>query len=342
MAVKPFSILAHSVKSAEDLFRRSKSWWVTRKYNGHGMIYDGGWTQGKPATNFPWYWKGKDKGVVSTGLWTIGRDGKSKVVNAPAEWLKKLPRGIPLQGELWHEDNLQFIKKLKKGTPNPAMWKNAKFVVYNIKPHCTFPEVDISDLPRNHIEYFYNTPFRSRLVQLTECLKNDDWKHGKKSVLIYPDNDLFTFNSVEELNHCLTIARKTMAELEWEGMMWQNLESHYECKRSYSLLKDKSKYDAEAVITGYTEGKEGKTGDRLGCIGALQAELTWGEEVESFHGGEASHVGQSVSFRIAGINKEEQYWDDKEERFPVGTLIKFTFSNVSIHGVPQSCNLCRS
>ncbi len=324
--MQPFATLAHSVVSPEDLYKRSKSWMISRKYNGHCVIWDGGLTVGKPARDFPWYKLGKENNAFSTGMWSLGRDGKCKVIHAPHSFTKKLPKGIPLQGEVWKDDNLAFIKKVVKA-PNSAMWDRVKFIVYNIKPYSTWEGLDFSDLPESFRGHWYNIPFQERYMDLVNS-QNDQ--------VVLPDHSVVEFKSVQEVSRYLNTSRKTATELKWEGTMWQNMFSNYECKRSYTLLKDKAKYDGEAIVLGY---EDGKTGARIGKIGCIKAELTWDEKITSIHGGDKGMIGKTVTFHISGLNEEEQV--SCSDMYPVFSEIKFTFSNVSGYGVPQSANIYR-
>ena len=104
MAKEEFGQLSHYWGGTpENLVGRFGS----RKYNGFSVLWDGGVTRGMLAKDVPWYYKGGDKdGVVSTGLWSLGRNMKPKVLRAPDLWLNQLPVSVPLHGELWNNDCL--------------------------------------------------------------------------------------------------------------------------------------------------------------------------------------------------------------------------------------------
>src|SRR3989304_427477 len=105
----------------------------SRKFNGWSALWDGGLTRGKLATEVPWYYRGKDKAKLSTGLWSLGRNNKPKVLEAPNYFLNNLPKNIPLHGELWYNDRLDIIKKYcsRKSMYHP-MWHNINFIAFNI------------------------------------------------------------------------------------------------------------------------------------------------------------------------------------------------------------------
>ena len=124
----------------------------------------------------------------------------------------------------------------------------------------------------------------------------------------------------------------------WEGLMFANPEGLYQCGRSHNSLKWKAECETEAIIEGY---EDGKTGKNIGKVGAIKAHLEWNEQVISLNGGLPHMVGQEARFKISGLTNEEREWNNCKEKYPIGSTIKFTFYGVSIHGVPQSCNIWR-
>jgi DNA ligase 1 len=66
---------------------------------------------------------------------------------------------------------------------------------------------------------------------------------------------------------------KAVETLGGEGLMLRKPGSMYEGNRSSTLLKVKTFYDAEAVVTGYAEGK----GRNKGVTGALKCKMESGK-----------------------------------------------------------------
>ena len=132
MAKQEFGQLSHHWSES---FDQVVGWLVSRKYDGRSVLWDGGYTRGMPAENVPWYYKGKTKQTTSTGLWTLGRDNKPKVQPAPDYFLDKLPKGIPVHGEIWYNDRLNLVGQIIsfKQYSKPA-WKLFKFIAFNSKP----------------------------------------------------------------------------------------------------------------------------------------------------------------------------------------------------------------
>lgn len=329
---KSFSTLAHNYDI--NLIKPNATYAVSRKYNGMGVIWDGGYSRGRPADQFSWYRRGGDKTPpICTGLWSIDREETTKVVNCPAWFSDKLPKYIPLQGELWCNDNLQYLQThCKVRNPNPILWYPIKFIAYNIKPYSIWG-LDKKTLPTPYLFYWENLPWKflclehlgSEFKQLNDLIEIPEftWLHSaEKETFIIQLEKLFN---------------KAMRN-NWEGLMLQNVDSLYECHRSYNLLKMKPTYDGEAIITGY---EEGKTGKNIGRCGSICAVLTWDESITSIHGGREEFIGKKVKLKISGLEDEEREWENIEEDFPIGSEVSFTFKGVTEYGVPVSCNVKR-
>ena len=100
----------------------------------------------------------------------------------------------------------------------------------------------------------------------------------------------------------------------------------------------KQEYETEGVVYDY---EDGKTGKNLGKVGALKATLIWDNQIMSIYGGHPRMVGQEANFSIGGLTDDEREWVTCKTSYPIGTKVKFKFSGVSVHGIPQSCNIYR-
>ena len=95
-----------------------------------------------------------------------------------------------------------------------------------------------------------------------------------------------------------------------EGLMLRQPGSPYEVGRSWTLLKVKSFWDAEAKVIGHHEG----TGRHMGRLGAVQAELPSG-----------------VQFKVGTGFTDAQ----RENPPPIGSLITFRYQELTNAGVPR-------
>ena len=334
---KEFATLAHSYHGN---FEKVIGWYMSRKLNGWGCLWDGGVTRGLPAYKIPFYYIGGDtRPLKSTGLWTIGRSNKygirPKTIQAPDWFLDMLPKGVPLQGEIWKDDNLSDIKSIcgcstevRKSDPR---WKDVKLFVYNYKP---FSLWDAECMPNTlcftslkDSIFYENVSLEERIDNLSNTLLTKDYVESPVRLLPF-----FKLNSEEDLALFSELVRAN----KWEGSMLANPRSPYECCRSHNLLKVKPKFDAEARIVGHVPGKTGKN---IGKLGAISCVLTWGEEVLSITGGTKEMLGKTVSFSVSGMSDADRNWSVVEKKYPVGSILSFTFSCISTHGVPSSCNV---
>ena len=213
---------------------------ASRKYNGHSVIWDGGITEGLTADQVSWYTKGGDKVPPKcSGLWSLGRNGVVKVVQAPPMWVKRLPKGVPLHGELWYNDDTEYLKKhCKVKSPNFLYWNPVKFIIFSVKPYSTFPG----------------------LGQASELVNSRFWSNdvGQGDLLARAKSEVETNNTVSFVEHTIINSRQQALELiesfytdknNWEGYMFLDPKSKYEGKRSWGVLKFKPTFEDEATVT---------------------------------------------------------------------------------------------
>ena len=323
-------------------------WKMSRKLNGWGCIWDGGITRGVQAHKVPWYYIGGDDRLkvrpIATGLWSIGRADKygprPKVINAPDWFLDKLPIGIPLQGELWHEDNLSYVKSVcGRGISgcSDVRWRNIKFMVYNSKPYDLFTGY-------NKVKSIYlDGVARLQPANFSLFEKNKAWSDRFVKAQNLIESYYSEFNEIgeflpqipvtvpEDVSAYISVAQKHG----WEGIMLLNPRAYYEDYRSYNLLKVKPKFDMEATVVAHTLGT-GKNSNRLGC---LKCRMTWDEKVLGFTGGRQNFVGKTVYFGVSGMQDFQREWDYVHKYYPIGKEISFTFLGVTDLGTPFSCNI---
>lgn len=163
---------------------------------------------------------------------------------------------------------------------------------------------------------------------------DDRWKNVKYFIFDSPSlGEKFSFDHVvASLNqiilprHCELVTHvrcKDKADLEkyhdrytakgGEGIMIRDPTSKYERKRSKNILKVKIFQDAEATVIDYVEGKgkhEGKLGGYI---------CTWTDERND----RVFHVG-------TGLTDAE-----RENRYPVGTIITFQYFGLTDAGSPR-------
>ncbi|TRM67364.1 hypothetical protein BD626DRAFT_564316 [Schizophyllum amplum] len=201
-----------------------------------------------------------DDGLDPTGWWMSEKldgvrvyyDGErmwSRLGNlfTPPQWfLDKLPKNVHLDGELFGgRGTFQSTVSIVK-TINSPHWKNITFQVF-----------DIPSLA--------SQPFEDRLDALKKLVgKRGGSQRSRQVVLVWHEKVRDRQHVLDHLKH--------IEQLGGEGVMLRKPGSAYEFKRSGTLLKVKTFYDAEALVTGYLPGK----GKHKGATGALKCKMASG------------------------------------------------------------------
>ncbi|KAJ3926404.1 MAG: hypothetical protein NXY57DRAFT_1029150, partial [Lentinula lateritia] len=239
-----------------------------------------------------------DKGPDPTGWWVSEKldgvrtfyDGKhmySRLGNpfTPPQWfLDKLPKDVTLDGELFggrgeFQNTVSIVK-----TMNSPHWKGITFHIFDIPSLST-------------------QPFEARLEHLKKLFAPGTGLYASDKVIVVEQE------KAKSRKHVLD-KLKEIESLGGEGLMLRKPGSLYEGKRSSTLLKIKSFYDAEAVVTGYKPGK----GRNAGVTGALKCKMASGKTFD---------VG-------SGLN-------DKQRKSPpkIGSIIVYRFQELTKDGVPR-------
>lgn len=316
---KEFLTLAHHYNP--HCFVKNTEWLASRKLNGWSCLWDGGVTRGQIAASVSWYYMGRSKPTYSTGLWTLGRGNKPKVIHAPNWWLDELPKEVPIHGELWKDDDLELVKSIcgqgVKGRVD-SRWENIKLMAYNVKPY------SLLGLKKMWESKFYeNTSWVTRIRHAKVMgSKYVDWV-TQTPVYSSKEFDTFFENAVNQ---------------GWEGAMLVNPYGYYKSHRSYDLLKRKPVFEDVAEVIGYEDGKTGKT---LGKMGSIAVKHTWDEKVLTVPGGRYPMINQTVMFGVSGWEDGERDWDYVKATYPIGSEIHFKYNGVTKDGIPISPNVWR-
>ncbi|KAF8626423.1 hypothetical protein AX15_004885 [Amanita polypyramis BW_CC] len=203
----------------------------------------------------------------------------------PPEWfLETLPKDVTLDGELFggrrkFQDTVSIVK-----TANSPYWKGG--ITYQV-----FDAPSLAD-----------KPFEERQEYLQKTF-GPGGTHAAPHVVVV--------EQIKAKNEEHVLQRlKEVESLGGEGVMLRRPESMYEGRRSGTLLKLKSFYDAEAVVTGYLPGK----GKHKGSTGALKCKMA---------SGKTFNIGTGLS--------------DKQRQNPpkVGSIVVYRFQELTRDGVPR-------
>lgn len=354
---REFLQLAKTYRPGKD---KIGGYYVSEKLDGTRCFWDGGLTRGLVTEHVPWASiidpkTGKKKAKIkpyATGLWS--RYGNPII--APEEFLDLLPP-VPLDGELWAgRGNFQLCRSICGGdTPDPR-FSLIKFAVYGCPPidavmatgeikntnfHSVFDLERIAKFIHACIEHHggnfatldVGTTFDHELLSLTEHL------HGEKVFLHkqtrLPEDEAAAIAAVE-----VEIEKVIMAG--GEGIIIRDPKAQWTPRRVQHLMKHKPFEDSEAIVVGFTSGRETDKGSKLlGKIGALVTDYR-GKRLElagltdeerelepAWVGYAAAHPGEQLPKEAAG------------KHFKVGQTVTFKYRELSDDGIPKEARYFR-
>ena len=271
-----------------------------------------------PEPPIGWYVSEKFDGIraIWDGEKFVSR-GQKVFTYVPNYFIKLMPPGIALDGEIWMARNMfkevSRLSTLKIGSSKTKkeideIWRgtnnnnSVKYMVY--------------DLPNN------NQPFEIRMKYLEQIVKD-------RSQVWFDDENLldspiiFTKQTKIKSMEQLVNTYKQLTSEGAEGVMLRAPNSPYETKRSKYLLKYKIKDDAEALVTGYTMG----TGKYKGLLGSLDCQLI------------IDDVPSKITFNIGtGFTDKDrlEYNNPNSSSYiPIGSIVSFSYMELSEDSVPR-------
>ncbi|PPQ74948.1 hypothetical protein CVT24_010179 [Panaeolus cyanescens] len=238
-----------------------------------------------------------EKGPDPTGWWMSEKldgvrtfyDGTqfiSRLGNAftPPNWfLEKLPSDVTLDGELYGgRGNFQSTVSIVK-TVNSVHWKNISFQIFDVPSRGSYT-------------------FEERYDFLQKTF-GENGTHASEQI------EVVHHEVARDRQHVLD-RLKEIESLGGEGVMLRKPASVYEGKRSGSLLKIKTFYDAEAIVIGHAPGK----GRNKGITGALKCKMA---------SGKLFNVGSGLTDKI------------RKNPPKTGSIIIYRFQELTRDGVPR-------
>lgn len=233
------------------------NWWMSEKLDGIRA-----------------YWTG-EKFLTRTG----------KEITPPQAFVKEMPKGIILDGELCAGRNkFNLTSSIVRKTKNVEDYVNdwVDNIIYNV-----------FDTVCDH-------PFERRMGILYDKIMN------------YKFVKIVEQTKVKDINH-LNMELQRVLEINGEGLMLRKPESLYERKRSKNLLKVKKFHDMEVKIVGYKEG----TGKYKGKLGSYECET---KEGKKFNCGSGLNDDDRDDRLKIGVFITVKYFELSKEgvpRFPV-------------------------
>lgn len=213
-----------------------------------------------------------------------------KEYNAP-DWFKEeiSKVGDCLDGELWLGRGTfdKVVSAVRKKEPIDSEWENVKYLVFDIPP-------------KDKNDPMCKIGFEERMKLLEKNVKKEE--ETGRVVFVNQKRCKSIDHLFDEL--------KEIEKYKGEGLMLRKPESLYEFKRSSTLLKVKSFFDAEGEVTGYFDGK----GKYTGMVGSL---IVLAKNGKTFKCG-------------TGLNDEQRQNPPK-----IGDTITYKYFELTKDGIPR-------
>ena len=342
------------------LKHKISGWYVSEKLDGTRCFWDGGISRGLPTTQVPWAGTidpktGEQKAKlkpIATGLWT--RYGNP--IMAPDWFLNALPT-CPLDGELWAGcGNFQLCRSICAGDEPDSRFNLIKYAVYSSPSISSV--VGTGEIKNVNMICNFDFETIERWVKLHArrgfcCLKQEaifiDELEFLNNILGSKNKYAFVHKQIElPLNE--KVACETLDELlqkvldkGGEGCVIRNPLATWTPKRHKGILKYKPFNDAEAIITGFTSGRETDKGSRLlGKIGALIVNYQ-GKRLELSGMTDAEReFGDLLACQWAKNNPgiDAPYWVEGKQ-FQVGQTVTFKYRELTDEGIPKEARYWR-
>ena len=272
-------------------------WYVSEKYDGIRAIWDG-------------------EKFISRG--------KKVFTYVPEYFIKLMPPGISLDGEIWISRNnfkeVSRLSNLKIGSSKTKkeidrLWEGHGG--HGDKDSDNFVKYMVYDIPDS------TQPFQTRMKLLEQVVNNREivWREEMKKTTKCPI--CFTKQTLIESIEQLVTTYKLLTSKGAEGVMLRAPNSPYETKRSKYLLKYKIKDDAEAIVTGYTMG----TGKYKGLLGSLDCDLI----IDKKPSGIKFNIGTGFTDK----DRNEYNNMTSASYIPIGSIVSFSYMELSPDSVPR-------
>jgi len=348
---REFLQLAHKF---EPIKHSIGGWYWSEKLDGMRAFWDGGITRDMKASDVPWanvekHGRFKEE-VFATGLWS--RYGQ--VIRAPKFWLDKLPRNIPLDGELWMgRGSFQDVISTVKDHQGGAAWLSVRYMVFDIAPLTSVLADGKINNPNYRKQFTGFQSWQGLSVGVKTYQPFVDFRTTQYILEKLKDeitNDIVQIHPQEQLplaqDAALEVIEIKCADISFaggEGLMLRKPESSWMPKRTATLLKVKKLLDSEAKVIGYVSGRRTEKGSKLlGKLGALIVEWQGKRfELSGFTDEERMFNSDSQAAHAAAYpGKEMPNWVSAVH-FPLGSIVTFKYRELTNDGIPKEARFYR-
>lgn len=217
-AAKVALLLAHKFELDSNK-RDPTGWWMSEKLDGIRAFYDG-------------------RDAIFSRL--------GKKFYPPKEFVNRLPKGISLDGELFIDrDSFDTTSGVVRSHSGEG-WEAVKFMVFDLPSETRLTFEERQDK--------LNTLFPQPMVVTVPSFDDAESQVNEADAEAVAVVEVVKQVKCRGLDHLKDELRAVQAH-DGEGLMLRQPGSFYVGKRSTSLLKVKTFYDAEARVVGYKPGK---------------------------------------------------------------------------------------
>lgn len=341
--------------------------YVSEKLDGTRCVWDGGVTRGMNTREVPWASVINPKTMdtkpkvkpLATGLWS--RYGNPII--APDWFLNKLPNFI-LDGELWAgRGNFQTCRSICAGDSADPRFDQIRYAIYSAPSPTAFLQPGLiknsnfyCDITKKFLEWYSDEAHRL-FVYGDDDVKWDIHESAtfeEELSYLYRledyDSDVVFLHEQVKLPTSESAARRALTDFTnkvlaqgGEGVIIRDGTGRWTPKRVNDLLKFKPTLDDEAVITGFTCGRQTNKGSKhLGRIGALITEYK-GKRLELSG---LTDVEREFATKGDRLYASEHPGEDmpswmQGKHFKVGQQVTFKFRELSDDGIPKEASYMR-
>lgn len=340
--------------------------YISEKLDGTRCLWDGGLSRGLPTDEVPWAsvtdpktgkWKEKIK-PFATGLWS--RYGNP--IMAPDWFLDQLPLCI-LDGELWAgRGKFQLCRSICGGDEPDPRFNQIRYAVYSAPPItalgadgeiknanmlATVRRADVAEWVTlrlvamdREFRLCMAGSFEEELALLHQNVPAGD-VHGDSPCFVLeqarlPDDEEAARIAADEF-----LGR--VLDQGGEGCVLRDPSAPWVPKRHKGLLKHKPYIDSEAVVVGFTSGRETAKGSRLlGRIGALIVDYQ-GKRLELAGLTDAEREFETAAMSAAAAKSPGADCPPgfQGKHFKVGQTVTFLYRELTDEGVPREARYFR-
>ncbi|KAG0660930.1 hypothetical protein C6P46_004203 [Rhodotorula mucilaginosa] len=272
-------LLAKKLDLADKAKKDPTGWWISEKLDGVRA-----------------YWDGESQ------LWS--RVGNP--FSAPADFIDKLPQGHELDGELFlGRDRFDETSGIVRSMNSPR-WTDIRYMVFDIPSKGSEP----FEARQRFLEELFpragpDTPTSPSAAAANPVAGSS----SSKTVQNEQEGDGFI--RVVEQEKCdgwdhLEEKLEQVRSLGGEGLMLRQPKSKYEHKRSNTLLKVKTFYDAEARVVSHEPGKgrlEGLVGSLVCVMEDEKTEFKVGSGFDDARRANPPPIGAIITYRFQDLTK---------------------------------------